>query len=134
MHKNVFSSLMLLNHVTISHNYIIENNHYYLLIFNYLFVSAMDLSCGMWDLHWGTGFFLLASHRLSCPMHTWDLSPQTRGRTFILCIERQILNHRTIREAPRIIFLNVWLLMIWSQYKIIMHVEILVVEYVFTLA
>ena len=37
-------------------------------------------------------------------MHAWDLSPQTRGRTFILSIERQILNHQTIREAPKIIF------------------------------
>ena len=37
-------------------------------------------------------------HGLSCPQHV-D-SSQTRDRTCVLCIGRQILNHWTTREVP----------------------------------
>ena len=37
----------------------------------------------------------------------WDLSSLTRDRTHVLCIARQILNHSTTREVPRIILLIV---------------------------
>ena len=41
---------------------------------------------------------VVASHGLSC---LWDLSSPTKDRTHILCIGRQVLNHRTSREVPK---------------------------------
>ena len=33
----------------------------------------------------------------------WDLSSPTRDQTHILCIERQSLNHWTVREVPHLL-------------------------------
>ena len=41
---------------------------------------------------------------LLCGM--WDLSSLTRGRTHVLCIARQILNHWTDREVPESLLEN----------------------------
>ena len=56
---------------------------------------------------------LVAVHRLSScdswaqlPCSKWNLSSQTRDRTCIPCIARQILNHWTTKEGPIVILLK----------------------------
>ena len=71
----------------------------------------VGLSCGTWRVCYGTQASLQLwpvgsrVHRLSSwgawawlPCSMWDLSSLTKDRTFVSCIGRQILNHRTTRE------------------------------------
>ena len=60
-------------------------------------------------------------------MGTWDLSPQTRGQTIILSIERQILNHRPSGK-PQESFLKCMITYDLKSVQMTMHVEILVFE------
>ena len=67
---------------------------------------------------------LVAGHRLqtrrlsSCGSRAqllrgmWE-SSQTRARTCVPCIGRQILNHCTTREAPLVFFITVYILRLW---------------------
>ena len=92
-----------------------------LLVWNYfslswlkIYLAALGLSCGTWDLHCILEDLslqctdsLVVMHRLSsCGtqpllLHgTWDLSSQTRDRTCDPCIARQIINHWPTREVP----------------------------------
>ena len=58
-------------------------------------------SCGLQALeHAGS---VVAAHGLSCPAcGMWDLSSLTRDRTCVPCLGRQILNHWTSREVPKV--------------------------------
>ena len=52
-------------------------------------------------LVFGAGFFSLAT---GASLHgMWDFSSLTRNVTHVPCTGRQILNHWTIREIPRVI-------------------------------
>ena len=92
-----------------------------LLVWNYfslswlkIYLAALGLSCGTWDLHCVLEDLplqctdsLVVMHRLSsCGtqpllLHgTWDLSSQARDQTCVPCIARQIINHWPTREVP----------------------------------
>ena len=45
---------------------------------------------------------VVAACWLSCPHGMWDIGSQTRDRTHIACIGKQIFNHWTTREVPYI--------------------------------
>ena len=47
---------------------------------------------------------VVVAHGLSCPV-VWRKSSQTRDRTRVLCVGRQIFNHWTTREVQFITFL-----------------------------
>ena len=57
----------------------------------------------IWLLFYVLVFFFLLWGR-------WDVISSTRDRTCILCIGRWSLNHWTIREDPRIVFVKFWVL------------------------
>ena len=88
-----------------------------------IYLAAWGLSCGTRDLSWVMRDLLLlctyspvvASAVTGCDawaqllQDIWDLSSLTRDWTHVPCIARQILNHRTTREAPGIIIYKAYL-------------------------
>ena len=87
--------------------------------------SKWDLRCGMWDLFVVVVRFLswycmwapkcAGSVVVGCvggaylPHCTWDISSPNRDWTWVLCIERQILNHWITGEVPIVFYLFIYL-------------------------
>ena len=62
--------------------------------------------------------FLVVAQKISCPMAgMWDLSSLTRNRTGIPYNGRQILDHWTTGDVPRIFFINLKIFILNYTYS-----------------
>ena len=79
--------------------------------------SSWAAVCGLLKLRCA-GFSLVVVCGLSCQGYIWDLSSWTRDGIGVPCIGRQILHHRTTREAH---YLILWVLAVtaWNFISII---------------
>ena len=74
------------------------------LFFLFFLFTFLFFYCD-WSLLQPSGF--LYSTQFYLPWGVWDLSSPTRDWSHVPCIERQLLNHWTTREVPRVsLFLN----------------------------
>jgi len=62
---------------------------------------------------WPAGFFC-CSAQAWLPHDMWDLNSLTRDRTCVPCAGRQILNHWSTKEVPRL--LNMWIIWVLSLF------------------
>ena len=83
-----------------------------------LFIAVAGLSLSLPLLLRSTGSrragSVVVAHGPVAPRHV--VSSQTRARTRVPCISRQILNHCATREAPVLIFYLLTLLALFSCY------------------
>ena len=65
--------------------------------------GTLAASCGTWDSQVVVCGLLLLQCMGLVPHDMWDLNSLTRDRTCIPCAGRQILNHWSTKEVPRLL-------------------------------